>query len=61
MNLSPLAAALQGALSDSPERTARIDQLAREFAAGTYNPDPQSTASVIIADTVLDKDESAKT
>jgi flagellar biosynthesis anti-sigma factor FlgM len=60
VNLSPLAAALQGALSDSPDRSARLDQLSKEFAAGTYNPDPKATASGIIADTVLDIDSSKK-
>jgi flagellar biosynthesis anti-sigma factor FlgM len=60
VNLSPLASALQGALSDSPERSARLDQLSKEFAAGTYNPDPKATASGIIADAALDVDDSKK-
>jgi hypothetical protein len=48
VNLSSLASALQGALSDSPERAAYLDRLATEFAAGTYRPDPGATASSIV-------------
>ena len=54
VNLSPLASALQGALTDSPERSAYLDRLAGEYAAGTYKPDAAATASGIIADTLLD-------
>ena len=31
---APLAAALQGALSDSPDRTAYLDRLSADFATG---------------------------
>ena len=54
VNLSPLASALQGALSDSPERSAFLERLASEFSAGAYNPDPHATASGIVSDTLLD-------
>ncbi len=54
VNLSPLAAALQGAMSDSPERAAHLDRLSADFAAGNYNPNPHDIASGIISDTLLD-------
>jgi flagellar biosynthesis anti-sigma factor FlgM len=54
VNLSSLASALQDALTDSPERSAYIDQLAAEFAAGAYKPDAAATASGIIDDSLLD-------
>ena len=54
VNLSSLASALQGALTDSPERSAYIEQLSAEFSAGTYKPDAAATASGIIADAFLD-------
>jgi hypothetical protein len=38
VNLSSLASALQGALSESPERAAYLDRLSGEYAAGTYKP-----------------------
>ena len=54
VNLSPLAAALQGALSDSPERTAYLERLSADFASGNYNPNPHDIARGIISDTILD-------
>jgi|JI61114C2RNA_FD_contig_21_309334_length_782_multi_4_in_0_out_0_2 flagellar biosynthesis anti-sigma factor FlgM len=60
VNLSSLASALQGALSDSPERSAYLERLASEFAAGSYQPDPNATASGIIADTLLEPPDSKK-
>ena len=54
MNLSPLAAALQGALSDSPDRTAYLERLSADFATGNYNPNPNDIASGIVSDTLLD-------
>ncbi|MBI2690277.1 MAG: flagellar biosynthesis anti-sigma factor FlgM [Acidobacteria bacterium] len=56
VNLSSLASALQGALADSPDRAARLDRLAGEYAAGTYNPDPESIAGGIISDSLLDEE-----
>lgn len=53
VNLSPLAAALQGALSDSPERSAYLERLSADFSAGTYSPDPRSTASGIVSDSLF--------
>ena len=57
VNLSSLASAIQGAMSDSPERTAYLDSLAADFAAGAYQPDPQATASGIVDDTLLHPDK----
>lgn len=54
VNLSSLASVLQGALSESPERAAYLERLAGEYAAGTYNPDPQATAKAIVSDTLTD-------
>lgn len=58
VNLSSLASALQGALSDSPERTAYLDRLAAEYASGAYNADPHATAKGIVGDALLDASES---
>ena len=57
VSLSSLASAVQSAVSDSPERTAFLERLASEFAAGSYHPDPQSTASGIIEDTLLNPEK----
>ncbi|MBL8236025.1 MAG: flagellar biosynthesis anti-sigma factor FlgM [Bryobacterales bacterium] len=60
VNLSPLAAALQGALSDSPERSAYLERLATDYAAGSYQPDASATANGIISDTLLEPPDSKK-
>lgn len=52
VNLSSLAAAVQSALSDSPERTAHLERLAADFAAGTYQADGTSTARGLIDETL---------
>ncbi len=54
VSLSSLASALQGALTESPERSPYIGKLAGEYAAGTYKPDAGGTARGIIADTLLE-------
>jgi anti-sigma28 factor (negative regulator of flagellin synthesis) len=54
VSLSSLASALQEALADSPERSANIDRLAGEYAAGTYKPDANATARGVIADSLLE-------
>lgn len=54
VNLSSLASALQGALSESPERNAYIERLAGEYASGSYKADAQATAKGIIGDALLD-------
>jgi anti-sigma28 factor (negative regulator of flagellin synthesis) len=35
---------------DSPERQERLEQIARAYASGTYEVDPEATASKIIDD-----------
>lgn len=60
VTLSSLASALQGALSDSPERAAHLERLAGEFAAGTYKADPQDTAHGIISDGLSGTDPSKR-
>lgn len=52
VNLSSLAGAVQSALSDSPERTARLERLTADFAAGNYQPDAASTARSLIDETL---------
>ena len=54
VSLSSLASALQGALTESPERSAYIEKLAGEYAAGTYKPDAGETARGIVAETLLE-------
>jgi anti-sigma28 factor (negative regulator of flagellin synthesis) len=38
--------------ADSPERQARIEQIARDYAGGTYRVDASATASQIIDEAV---------
>ncbi len=57
VSLSSLASAVQSEASDSPERTAFLERLASEFAAGNYRPDPQATASGIVEDTLLNPEK----
>jgi flagellar biosynthesis anti-sigma factor FlgM len=57
VNLSSLAAAVQSALSDSPERAARLERLAAEFAAGDYQTDATSTARSLIDETLSAQDD----
>ena len=50
IHLSELVRSLRSMASDSPERQARIEQIARTYAAGSYKVDPQATAAKIIDD-----------
>jgi flagellar biosynthesis anti-sigma factor FlgM len=50
IHLSELVRSLRSLAADSPERQARIEQIARSYASGTYQVDPQATASKIIKD-----------
>ena len=49
IHLSELVRSLRSLAAD-PERQARIEQIARSYASGTYQVDPQATASKIIED-----------
>lgn len=50
IHLSELVRSLRSLAADSPERQARIEQLARAHAGGTYSVDAHATASKIIDD-----------
>ena len=50
VHLSELVRSLRSLAADSPERQARLEQIARSYANGTYKVDPQATASKIIDD-----------
>jgi flagellar biosynthesis anti-sigma factor FlgM len=50
VHLSELVRSLRSLAADSPERQARIEQLARSYAAGSYEVDPHATAAKIIDD-----------
>ena len=50
VHLSELVRSLRSLAADSPERQGRIEQLARTYASGSYNVDPQATATAIIND-----------
>lgn len=50
IHLSELVRSLRSLAADSPERQARIEQLARSYASGSYHVDPQATAAKIIDD-----------
>jgi len=50
VHLSELVRSLRSLAADSPERQARIEQIARSYASGTYQVDPQALASKIIDD-----------
>jgi flagellar biosynthesis anti-sigma factor FlgM len=55
VNLSSLANVLQDAVTESPERAAYLEKLSAEFAAGTYQADPQAVAKSLIGETLADK------
>ena len=50
IHLSELVRSLRSLAADSPERQARIEQIARSYASGTYQVNAQATASKIIDD-----------
>ncbi len=50
IHLSELVRSLRSLAADSPERQARIEQIARSYASGTYPVEPQATASKIVDD-----------
>jgi flagellar biosynthesis anti-sigma factor FlgM len=50
VHLSELVQSLRSLAADSPERQARIEQIARSYANGTYQVDSEGTASKIIDD-----------
>jgi flagellar biosynthesis anti-sigma factor FlgM len=52
VHLSELVRSLRSLAADSPERQARIEQIARSYASGTYQVDSQATASKIVDDSI---------
>ena len=50
VHLSELVQSLRSLAADSPERQERLEQIARAYANGTYEPDAEGTASGIIDD-----------
>ena len=52
VHLSELVRSLRSLAADSPERQARLEQMARSYASGTYQVDTGGTASKIIDDAV---------
>ena len=50
VHLSELVRSLRSLAADSPERQARLEQIARSVANGTYKVDAKATASKIIDD-----------
>jgi flagellar biosynthesis anti-sigma factor FlgM len=54
VHLSELVRSLRSLAADSPERQARLEEIARAYAKGTYQVDEQATASKIIDDVLGD-------
>ncbi len=50
VHLSELVRSMRSLAAESPERQARLEQLTRAYASGTYQTDPQATASKIVDD-----------
>lgn len=50
VHLSELVRSLRSLAADSPERQARIEQIARSYADGTYQVDANATAEKIVDD-----------
>lgn len=49
-HFSELVRSLRSLAPDSPERQARLEQLARAYASGAYKVDAEATAAKIIDD-----------
>jgi flagellar biosynthesis anti-sigma factor FlgM len=52
VHLSELVRSLRSLASDSPERQANLEKLARTYADGNYKIEPQAIASKIIDDAI---------
>ncbi len=52
VHLSELVRSLRSLAADSPERQARIEQIARAYAEGNYQVDAKATASKVIDDSL---------
>lgn len=61
IDISGLANVLQAALEDSPARQAKLDSLAKEFEAGTYNPDPAAVSKKLFEESIQSEETFGKT
>jgi hypothetical protein len=52
LHLPELVRSLRSLASDSPERQAKLEELARRYAAGTYTVNAAATATKIIEDAI---------
>jgi len=52
VDLSELVRSLRSLASDSPERQAKLEELARMYASGNYTVDAAATAAKIIDDAI---------
>jgi anti-sigma28 factor (negative regulator of flagellin synthesis) len=52
VHLSELVRSLRSLASDSPERQAKLEELARVYATGNYTVDAAATAAKIIDDAI---------
>jgi hypothetical protein len=52
VHLPELVRSLRSLASDSPERQAKLEELARMYAAGTYTVNAAATAAKIIDDVI---------
>jgi flagellar biosynthesis anti-sigma factor FlgM len=50
VHLSELVRSLRSLAADSPERQARLEQIARSYANGTYKVDANATSAKIVDD-----------
>jgi flagellar biosynthesis anti-sigma factor FlgM len=50
IHLSELVRSLRSLAADSPERQERLEQIARDYANGTYRVDSRATAGKIVDD-----------
>jgi anti-sigma28 factor (negative regulator of flagellin synthesis) len=50
IHLSELVRSLRSLVPDSPERQERLEQIARAYASGSYEADPEATAGKMIDD-----------
>jgi flagellar biosynthesis anti-sigma factor FlgM len=56
VHLSELVRSLRSLAADSPERQARLENIARAYAQGTYQVDADATAAQMIRDATLKRD-----
>ena len=50
IHLSELVRSLRSLVPDSPERQERLEQIARAYASGAYEVDPEATAGKMVDD-----------